>query len=226
MRVVIPGFLVACCVLGMGGCGAKQEPQRQALNVNGNDKQQPDQQRANAPAAPEYTIRVTPAEFFSGELKRLEPHHDFGFTACYKVKTEGNVRIRPEVESWREGERIDIGKFLYEINDRSDEISLAVKRLPPGKDDKTWYRVSIGGIWTYARFLEEPTFREPPKVGFGPVSLLEPIELRPGSDSAVVWAMGDGHGLSLSDTNDKLDKQLKTLPWAMILRLSVEKKKH
>jgi hypothetical protein len=224
-------FLLSACVMFslfslVQGCGMKGEPQQEKLHVGESDQQPPapEQQKVNPQGKPEYTVKVTPVDFFLGELKRLEAHHDFTSAVCFKIKIEGNVRCAPDVELWREGNRIDLPKYGFIIDDHSDEISFSVRTLPPSKEDKVLYRVSVGGMWSFARYLEKPIFREPLEVAFGPVSLEKPIELLPDSDSAVVWAMGGGHGIGLWKSQEEVEKRLKTLPWAMILRLRAEKK--
>jgi len=168
---------------------------------------------------------VTPVDFFSGDLKRLESHHDFISAVCFKIKVEGNVTCRPDVELWHEGKRVDIQKYGLSRDNTSDEISFTVRSLPIDKDDKVYYRATLGGMWRFGRIMEKPTtFHKPLKVAFGPVSLEKPIELKPGSNSAVVWAMGGGDGVDVTQLQADIDREVRGLPWAMILRLRVEPK--
>jgi hypothetical protein len=193
------------------GCGSSQE------------KAAPEQ-NPDADAKPDYTVRVTPTEFFAGELKRIRPLLDYTSAVCFKVKIDGNVRCRPDIEMWHDGNRVDLQKYLFAVDDHSDEIALTVRELAPDKQGRVHYQAAVTGQCEFARILEKPTLREPLKVAFGPGPIEQPIDLKPGSDSAIVWAMGGGHGLDLRDPQDKQEEQLKALPWAMVLRLGVEKK--
>jgi hypothetical protein len=186
----------------------------------------PAPERPAIPAAkPEHTIRVTPTDFFSGDLKRLGPHLAFISAVCFKVKPGGEVRCRPEMELWREGKRIDIPKYGFRTDPTSDEISFTVRRLPPENGDSTRYMAVVGGMEQFGRVFDKPRFQPPLEVAFGPVSLEKPLDITLQSGSAIVWAMGGGDGLNPSDPQDKLQGQLEALPWAMILRLRVEWKK-
>src|SRR5262249_28129365 len=98
-----------------------------------------------------------------------------------------------------------------------------IRDYPPNKDGETWYRASVGGIYHFIRYLEEPIPKEPLKVAFGPSTIRKPVELTPKRDAVVVWAMGGGHGVDLS-TTDTVDQAIKRLPWAMVLRLQAVKK--
>jgi hypothetical protein len=40
----------------------------------------------------EWSVRVTPAEFFTGDLKRLKGHLDFRSAVCFKIKIQGDGR--------------------------------------------------------------------------------------------------------------------------------------
>jgi len=174
-------------------------------------------------AKSDYLIRITPVEFFSGELKRLKAHHDFLSAVCFKIKTNGDVTCVPDVIMLRDGNRVDRQSYAYKIDNDSDEISLTLREHPPNKEELIWYRASIGGIRNFARYLERPELPSSLKVMFGPVSICQPCELKPGTESVVVWAMGGGDGVDLSKPG-KAHEQIRRLPWAMILELRAEKK--
>lgn len=181
------------------------------------------QDERKKPAKSEYLVRITPTDFFSGELKRLKAHHDFTSVACFKIQIEGAVTCEPDVIMLRNGERVDRKSYAYAIDKASDEISLTLRECPPNKDESIWFRVGVGGIYTFSRYLERPVVSPPLEVAFGPVSIGKPAELKPGADSVVVWAMGGGRGVDLSKPGE-VEEKLKRLPWAMILRLRAEKR--
>jgi hypothetical protein len=101
-------------------------------------------------------------------------------------------------------------------------LSFTVTELERADPRTFKYRAAVGGIVSYARYLEQPTPRKPYNVAFGPVVLDKPFDLHPGVESVVLWAMGGGHGVNLAK-QDEVDRQIKRLPWVMILRLNVEK---
>jgi hypothetical protein len=215
------GFVLV--VVALAGCGPNKAPE-----LPGG---QPGQRAPAAPpkpdrqgVRPEFTIRVTPAEFFSGELKRLEPHLDFTATLLFKVVIEGSATLEPHVEVWADGDRVDREKYGIRADEQSDEVSFTVRREPRDKHVEPMYRVSLGGMREYVRHLEIPTPRTPAKFGFGPASLNKPFELNPGNKSVVVWVMGDGDGIDLGEPAEEVERQLKKQAWVMCLRLRAEKK--
>ena len=165
-------------------------------------------------------VSITPVDFFSGELKRLKGHLDFVSAVCFKIKTEGCARCVPELEVWCEGERVDIPKYGFWTDVRSDEVSFTLRRIVSRKADKVHYDATFGGIQSFERILEEPTPCKPLNVAFGPLSLEQQVELKKGN-SVVVWAMGGGHGFDLSKP-DQVENEIKKLPWVMIVRLVAE----
>jgi hypothetical protein len=171
-------------------------------------------------AEPAYVVRVTPAEFFSGDLKRLKGHLEFESAVCFKIKIRGAVRIHPDVEMWCDGERVDLPKYGYNRDDQSDELSFTVKRKG---QDKVQYRAVVGGMLQYQRYLNHPKPQDLFKGGFGPSSVERPFVLKPGHSSRVVWAMGGGNGVDL-DKPEGVDSQIKRLPWVMVFRLRVQEK--
>jgi hypothetical protein len=100
-------------------------------------------------------VSITPVDFFSGELKRLKRHLDFVSALCFKIKTEGRAQCVPEIEVWCEGKRVDIAKYGYETDPRSDEVSFTLRRIVSRKADKvplrchfwrdTEFRANSGG---------------------------------------------------------------------------------
>jgi hypothetical protein len=171
---------------------------------------------------PIYSVRVTPTDFFSGELKRLEHHLDYRSAVCFKFSIQGAVSVWPDVEMWCDGKRVDQRKYGFGGDMRSDEISFMVRQKSEVDNQASEYRVTVGGRYSYARNIVEPKSRQQVNVRFGPVSISQPIELRPGNDSVVAWAMGAGEGFDLSK-QEGLDKQIKALPWVMVLRLRIKK---
>jgi hypothetical protein len=170
-----------------------------------------------------YSISVTPVNFFSGPIKRLKAHLEFQSAVCFKIKTDGPVSCIPDIELLRNGERVDANKYISEIDESSDEVSLTLRNDYTRNDDKIIYRVAVGGMYTFARYIEKPNLSNPPRVEFGPVSLKDRVDLKPDFQSLVVWAIGGGEGVDLTKPKE-VEKTLKHLPWAMILRLRVEKK--
>jgi len=167
-------------------------------------------------------IRITPTEFFSGELKRLKPHVDFQ-ASCFKIKTEGPLRCWLDIEVWCDGEEIKRGGRGYLDDPTSDEISLSF-RQEIKKGDVWNYTVRTGGLITHGRSMDEPKSKQEIEVLFGPTAIRKPIELKSERESAIVWAVGAGHGFHL-DNQVEAEKKLNAAPWAIVLRLRAEKAK-
>jgi len=170
-----------------------------------------------------WNIRVTPTEFFSGELKRLKPHLDFTAAECFKIKIKGPVELNPDFQLWRNGKRVDIRKYGMRVDKGSDELTFTVRRLRDTKKGVV-YRVRVGGLLTFGRYFEQPPFGKDVKVAFGPICIEKPIELKPGADPVIVWAMGVGHGFDLTKPKEA-EIKLRKSPWVLVLRLSAENDK-
>jgi hypothetical protein len=167
-----------------------------------------------------YSVRVAPTKFFSGELRRLEAHLDFLSADAFKVTTEGPVTVVPTVEVWCDSKRVDCTKYGFREDDGAGEVTLTVRRIEGRKADKTVFRVAVGGLHAFRCDLERPMPRKEEGVEFGPFTIDKPIVLQRGSDSAVIWAMGGGKGPNL-ERQDGVEHELKRLPWAIVLRLSM-----
>ena len=174
-----------------------------------------------APAAEgeaEYVMKVTPTEFFSGELKRLKEHVDFK-AACFKIVTSGHVECRPSVEMWCDGERVDHPSYGFVEDPHAGEVTMSWRRrVVKGKVE---YYVVVGGIKTFDRTIEQPKSKQHIVYAFGPVLIKKPVTLKKKDGSVVVWAMGAGGAGEPADlANPKeVNRMLKTAPWVLILRL-------
>jgi hypothetical protein len=98
-----------------------------------------------------------------------------------------------------------------------------VRRDGENKEGEARFRVAVGGLYEFGRYLYKPTVKNPGRVAFGPVYLTKPFEINPATESVVVWAMGGGEGMDLENPGE-VEARLKTLPWVMLLRLRAERK--
>jgi hypothetical protein len=169
-------------------------------------------------------VRITPAEFFSGELKRLKPHVDF-HAACFKITTSGSVKCRADIEMWCDGKRVDEPRHGAGVDPAAGEVTLSWRKTSDPRTGKVYHYVVVGGLIEFGRTIEEPVSKQKIEAAFGPVDIRQPVELQATGDSAIVWAVGTGHGAFLEKPKDvKKKKMLQTAPWVLILRLTVEKK--
>jgi hypothetical protein len=166
-------------------------------------------------------IRINPVDFFSGELRRLEPHLEFASAVCFKIEKSDNIECLPEIEMWCDGERVDIAKYGFRSDGIANEITLVLRRLEIGEAGKVQFRVSVGGSRSFNRVIDKPNSMKLVKAEFGPISIDKPVQLTTKNRSMVVWAIGAGKGVDLTKQDD-FEKKLKTLPWAMILRLRLK----
>jgi hypothetical protein len=172
-------------------------------------------------------IRISPTDFFSGELRRLKDHVDFD-AACFKVARRGPVRCGPSLEVWCDGEIVGPGKLGGRGDRLSEEVTLSWRRITTW-DNRLQYRLKVGGMSTFGFVLDEPKSRQEVQFHFGPVTIAEPVELKSERDSAVVWVLGAGRAtdrpdIDLSD-RVKVQKMLDTAPWVVVLRLIAMKEK-
>jgi hypothetical protein len=171
-------------------------------------------------AEPKYLLRITPTEFFSGELKRLKDHVDFD-ASCFKLAAGVSARCRPTLELWCDGERVDHPKYGSRDDRHSDEVTVSWRRRYRD-GEQPLYELAVGGIRSFGRRFEKPKSKQKAEVGFGPITIRKPVELKAPDCSVIVWAMGAGDGADLNKP-EQAEKMLQTAPWVLILRLTAEK---
>jgi hypothetical protein len=172
-------------------------------------------------------VRITPAEFFTGDLKRLKDHVDFE-AVCFKTETHGSLQCDLGIQMWCDGERVDIPKYGSLRDSNTKEISVSWRRERQA-NGRVMYRMSVGGMISFGRNIEEPVSKRKIDFRFGPIMIENPVELRRAGDSAVVWALGTGANDTSEPADltkpDKVEKMLNRAPWVLILRLTAEKEK-
>jgi hypothetical protein len=168
---------------------------------------------AKPAAPPAYALRLTPAEFFTGELKRLKQHVDFQ-AVSFKIAKQDHVRCWPDIQMWCDGKRRDSGKYAYQVDWHSDEVSLSWRRKEVGR--RVEYDIRLGGLVTCQRVLEEPSSKQKIEVEFGPVMIRKPVTLNAVGDSAVVWVMGTGYGADPAKP-EQFKKMVRTAPWVLFV---------
>jgi hypothetical protein len=171
---------------------------------------------AKPPAAPKYALQITPAEFFTGELKRLKPHVDFQ-AACFKIAKQGRVWCLADVQMWCDGVELESDKYVPLVAQDADEVTLSWRRKQEA--GKTQYHVTVGGMTSFRRRLDEPRSKQKIEVAFGPILLRKPVTLKAAGDAAVVWAIGTGKGADLT-MPEEVEKMMKTAPWVLLLKVT------
>jgi len=167
----------------------------------------------------EKSLTITPTEFFSGDLKRLKSHVDFK-AWCFKIDSPGSLRCRPEIEMWCDGKRVDKGSYGVGQPDSDNELTLSLRTEIVNKEKV--YLIRIGGLHNYGRRIKKPKSTQKVEVEFGPVTISKPIEMKSKGESAIVWVMGAGHHDVILGKSEEVEKMLKSAPWVLILRLTVE----
>jgi len=166
-------------------------------------------------------LRITPTEFFSGELKRLKPHVDFS-AVCFKITAHGPYRCRPDVEMWCDGERVDHPKYGLRTDKDSEEETFSWRWREARMGKQSEFSVTFGGQEQFGRSLEVPVSKQPIVKGFGPLWISKPVELKGEHDSMIVWMVGAGDGAQ-PDEPEEVEKYLKVAPWAMVVRFHAYK---
>jgi hypothetical protein len=158
-------------------------------------------------------VRVTPDEFFSGELKRLKPHVDFR-AACFKIAASRSLECCPELEMYCDGQRVDKPKYGFLRDSGAGEVTLSWRRKKDPETDQTYYHLIVGGLKSFSRIVDEPVSKQKIAFAFGPIIIREPVELNKAGDSTIVWAMGtgsDGTNIDLTKA-EEARKLLQTAP--------------
>jgi hypothetical protein len=187
-----------------------------ALPVRAGDKPKP-------PVA-----RVSPAEFFTGELKKLEPHLGLTASGCVAVEPAGGEQaFYLRLEEWKGGKRADTLPGLSLTSGKPFEVSVSV-REDPGRFEKPMYRVVVawaGGGKSESRAGRVAIFETGDGVTAYPVKpLAKAIDLE-GKGSVVVWGLMAGKLRdSTIDPKESVEEMAKRVPWALLLRVMSDRK--
>ena len=187
-----------------------------AIPVRAGDKPKP-------PAA-----RVSPAELFTGELKKLEPHLGLTASGCVAVEPAGGEQaFYLQLEEWKDGKRADSLPGLSLTSGKPFEVSVSV-REDPGRFGKPMYRVVVawsGGGKSESRAGRVAIFETGDGLTVYPKKpLARAIDLEE-RGSAVVWGLMAGKLRdSTIDPKESVEEMAKRVPWALVLRIQSDRK--
>ena len=175
---------------------------------------------------PNASIRVSPAELFTGELKRLEPHLGLISTGCFKVDYDGpELMLKSQVQVWRDGNPNPPGGSSTRITGPC-EVSISVREVCEPKG-MTKYEVTVAVSSKSGRTFDKVRYDLPELTGEGELkfrhttSLVQPVSVH-GDKPVPVWGFAQGRG-SIPGTADLLEEMAKRAEWALVLKLSMDK---
>lgn len=165
-------------------------------------------------------VRLKPEPFFTGEIKRLEPH--LGLTvAYYRVEYDGPPQwLKLETETWRDGKRQGGGSMGTSLTGPGElSVSLKEEDGPSG----TRYRSVVALVGPNGQSSSSSTHPGPTVSGSrGPKALTEPTDLLPGQPVAIWGWMAGEQRLSFNG-NESIEDMAKRVPWAFIVRARLGK---
>jgi hypothetical protein len=172
--------------------------------------------------------RVRPAELFTGELKKLEPHLGLTASGCVAVEPAGVAQaFYLQFEEWKDGKRAETLPGLSLTSGKPFEVSFSV-REDPGRFDKPMHRVVVawaGGGKTDSRAGRVAIF----ETGDG-LTAYQAKPLAKAADleekgSVVVWGLMAGKLRdSTIDPKESVEEMAKRVPWALLLRVTSDRK--
>ena len=163
---------------------------------------------------PENSVRITPTEFFSGELARLKPH--VGFKAvCFKIARKGSWTCAPVFEFWKDGEKVFYPGYAFDSNEQSDEITMSWRETPAKKKGDRRYYFQTGGIRTFGIDFDVP---ETPGSEARSFTIKKSVVLNSQNESPAVWAIHVGGEGDLS-SKESVSKLQRTSRWVIIMRI-------
>jgi hypothetical protein len=169
--------------------------------------------------------RISRAEMFSGDLKKLEPHLFFA-TGSVKIEPLGQQHFDCEVELWEKGKRIElpkagfiVGRMLRQTQDPF-ECTISVKDTTVDGKPKFQITVAFAGFdpVSHPRFLIDNPEKEEWRIFTKRRMLPDPIDLKAGQ-SVVAWGLFMG-GAGDNEVRGTIDQDAKRAPWALLMRVS------
>lgn len=167
---------------------------------------------------PAGALRMTAAPFFSGELKRLEPHLGL-ITGCLRVEYQDSpLSLHLTTEIWRDGkcEKENDGTMDMTVNEPG-ELTISLREIDGDREGH--YRAVIA-LSSQSGYAASSTTIPKPKLhgsGSGLKGLSKPIELSTG-ESRRIWGFMAGKGAGEFRSNESLEDMVKRVEWAFIIR--------
>ena len=184
-------------------------------------------------------IRVTPEEFFTGELKRLEPHLEMN-AACVKLHSTGPpMKLHLSLEEFNNGKPREIARSESD-QDEPTELSVTLRPVTDVNAKQKKYRVVIADqrahrstdwVLGVVPFRKTSMLRStlttdvtvPPLSGSSMrtvQTLTVPEDLTPNHPVAVLgWF--EGSGASTTAGGETIEQKAARVEWAFVLRLEL-----
>jgi len=184
-------------------------------------------------------IHVTPEEFFTGELKRLEPHLEMN-AACVKLHSTGPpMKLHLSLEEFKNGKPREIARS-ESAQDEPNEISVTLRPLTDVNAKQKKYRIVIaeqrehrstdwifGFVPVRKTSMNRSTLTTdvtvPPLSGSSMrtvQTLTVPEDLTPNHPVAVLgWF--EGSGASTTSGGETLEQKAARVEWAFVLMLEL-----
>jgi hypothetical protein len=166
------------------------------------------------------TIRVSPSNLLTGELRRLGPHLNLTGESCVRIEAPGDeFFLGYELELWENGKYVRwLGKGQSRVKD-PEEMSFSLQAFTGSKGEPLFRHVIAvlapkSGFTTTTQNVKRP---EVDHSGSWKVELTEPRELLEG-ETIPVWAYvistEPGH-----DPSHKLEEAPKSARWALVVKV-------
>ncbi len=184
-------------------------------------------------------IRVAPEEFFTGELKRLEPHLEMT-AACVKLHSTGPpMKLHVTLEEFKNGKPRELGGS-ESVQDEPNEISVTLRPVTDVNAKQKKYRIVIAEQrehrstdWMFGfvplrktsmnRTTLTTDVTVPPLSGSSMrtvQTLTVPEDLTPNHPVAVLgWF--EGSGASTMSGGETIEQKAARVEWAFVLKLEL-----
>lgn len=162
---------------------------------------------------------VTPAQLFSGELQRLEPHLGLSGHGCVRVSFDGEKKLNVEVQVWHKGKSVtEMSGSQSPV--KAGEVSISVREAI-NSNGKMMYKAIVaapGG--TRAGWIDMP-------VGMRAMSSADFRHKRTIKDGTpvAIWALiGSQRGNLTSNSEETVEQAAQRADWALVLSIRLTNK--
>jgi hypothetical protein len=184
-------------------------------------------------------VRVIPEEFFTGELKRLEPHLEMS-AGRVKLEPKGPaMKLRIALEEYNNGKPRD-RSGSESANDLPNEISISLKPASDSNAKQKTYRIVVAqqfeqrhtdwalgiipirststGGQSFATEVSVPSLSADAMRAVGAIT--EPDDLTP-NHPVYIWGCFEGRGAGTMSSGETIDQKAARVEWALVLKLEL-----
>jgi hypothetical protein len=172
-------------------------------------------------SAQDKAAKVSPSELFTPEqLRRLAPHLEFAGHGCVKLTFDGERKLSVKLREWKNGKftaRVDV-----EISSvKAGEVSISIREAFDSKGKMKYKFVVATPFGSQSGWIDIPAGMQI-KSSKG---LHKEVVVQDGT-AVAVWALvAQKKGPFKSSSAESVEQMVKRMDWALVLSITLAKKK-